>query len=62
MNEKLFDDDNIFEELFRQAVIDNFYECYNSLPPLEEISEMYTFSERHEKRMNELFAHGKDVQ
>ena len=54
MTEMLLSED-IFDAMFRQAVIDNFYEYYNSLPPLEEISEMYTFSERHEKRMNELF-------
>ena len=61
MSEMLLNDE-IFDTMFRQAVIDNFYEYYNSLPPLEEISEMYTFSDRHEKRMNELFAQGKDVQ
>ena len=54
--------DEIFDAMFRQAVIDNFYEEYNALPPIEELREKYTFSERHEKRMNELFAHGKDVQ
>jgi len=48
--------DSIFDALFVQAVIDNFYEEYNALPPLEELSKEYTFSEKHEKRMKALFA------
>jgi len=47
--------DSIFDALFGQAVIDNFYEEYNLLPSLGEISKDYTFSENHEKRMKALF-------
>jgi len=47
---------SIFDALFGQAVIDNFYEEYNAFPPLEELAKEYTFSEKHEKRMKALFA------
>jgi len=48
--------DVIFDALFEQAVIDNFYDRYNSLPSSSELSKEYTFSDRHEKRMKALFA------
>jgi len=48
-------DESIFEALFRQAIIDNFYNELNSIPPLEELAEVYTFSFRHEVRMKRLF-------
>ena len=48
--------DSVFEALFRQAVIDNIYEEVNSYPPDEELAEIYTFSDAHEKRMKKLFA------
>jgi len=47
--------DSVFDALFRQAVIDNFHEEYNSLPQPEELSCEHTFSNRHEKRMKALF-------
>jgi len=47
--------DSIFDALFAQAVIDNFYEEYSSLPSLGEMSGEYTFSKKHEKRMKALF-------
>ena len=48
--------EGIFEALFGQAVIDNFYEELNSLPPDEELAKQYTFSQAHEMRMKKLFA------
>ena len=47
--------DNLVDAYIGQAVIDNFYEEYNSLPSLEELSKEYTFSEKHERRMKALF-------
>ena len=49
--------DSVFEALFRQAVIDNFDEELDSLPSDAEMAKLYTFSERHEKRMRKLFVH-----
>ena len=46
----------VFEALFRQAVIDNFYEELDSLPPDDELAKQYTFSPAHELRMKKLFA------
>jgi len=51
--------DSVFEALFRQAVIDNFFEELDSLPPDEDLERTYTFSLAHESRMKKLFA--KDV-
>ena len=48
--------DSVFEALFRQAVIDNFLEELDSLPPEEELAKLYTFSPEHETRMQRLFA------
>ncbi|MCL2221852.1 MAG: DUF4367 domain-containing protein [Oscillospiraceae bacterium] len=45
-----------FESLLRHAVIENFYEELDSLPPREELAKMYTASPEHEKRMRKLFA------
>ena len=49
-------DDSVFEALFRQAVIDNFNEELDSLPPDEELARLYTLSAEHEARMQRLFA------
>jgi hypothetical protein len=48
--------EGVFEALFRQAVIDNFNEEFDSLPSDEELAEQYTFSQEHENRMKKLFA------
>ena len=48
--------EGIFEALFGQAVIDNFYEELNSLPSDEELAKQYPFSQAHEMRMKKLFA------
>lgn len=48
--------DSVFGALFRQAVIDNFLEELNSLPPDEELAKFYTFSPEHEARMQRLFS------
>ena len=47
--------DQVFEALFRQAVIDNFHEELDSLPPDEELARLYTFTPAHEARMQRLF-------
>ncbi len=49
-------DDVIFEALLRKAVIENHQRELSALPTKGELSELYTFSHRHEKRMNSLFA------
>ena len=49
-------DEHLFEALFRQAVIDNFLEELDSLPPDEELARLYTFTPSHEARMQRLFA------
>jgi len=49
-------DDSIFEALFRQAVIDNFYDELNALPPLDELAKEYEPSPEHKARMKKLFA------
>jgi len=56
MMDKKHISESIFDALLGQAVVDNFYEDYNALPSLTELSKEYTFSEKHEKRMKELFA------
>ena len=48
--------DSVFEALFRQAVIDNFYEELDSLPPDVELAKQFAFSPEHELRMKKLFA------
>ena len=48
--------DNVFEALFGQAVIENFYNELDSLPPREELAKQYTPSEAHAARMKGLFA------
>jgi len=48
--------EGVFETLFGQAVIDNFYEELDSLPPNDELAKQYTFSQEHEIRMNKLFS------
>ena len=47
--------DSKYEALFRQAVIDNFYNELDSLPPREELAKMYVPSESHKARMKKLF-------
>ena len=51
--------DNVFDALFKQAVIDNFEEQLDSLSQDAEPSMQYTFSTEHEKRMSMLFAKEK---
>lgn len=48
--------DNVFDALFGQAVIDNFYNELDSLPTAEELAIMYKPSEAHAIRMKKLFA------
>ncbi|MDR2569414.1 MAG: DUF4367 domain-containing protein [Oscillospiraceae bacterium] len=52
--EKYQMNDKVFEGLFAQAVIDNFYEEYNALPSLEILSRENIVSERFDKRMKAL--------
>ena len=44
-----------FEEIFAQAVIKSFEDELAAIPPREELEKMYTFSNRHKARMEELF-------
>lgn len=46
----------VFEALFRQAVIDNFYDELNSLPTEKDLADQFVFSPSHELRMQRLFA------
>jgi hypothetical protein len=52
-------DDDLFEAILKQAVQKNLRNEIEALPSEEELSKMYTFSERHEKRMKKLFAADK---
>ena len=53
--EKIYDP--VFEALFRQAVIDNYTDEINSIPPKEVLAEYIFFSPGFELRMKKLFAH-----
>lgn len=46
---------NIFEALFRQAVIDNFEDEVNAIPPNDVLAGMYEFSDRHKNAMKRIF-------
>jgi len=48
--------DRVFDALFKQAVIDNLNDELDSLPPYDELAELYAYSPAHEKRMKRLFA------
>jgi len=55
-----FDDNDIlFEAMLKQAVIESHMKELAELPSDEELRKMYTFSERHNKRMKKLFAADK---
>jgi hypothetical protein len=47
--------DVVFEALFRQAVIDEFEEEIRMRPSNEELSNMYTFSQKFEAHMKKIF-------
>lgn len=42
--------------LIKEAILKSLEEEFNSIPPVEELEKMYTFSERHTKIMQEIFA------
>lgn len=42
-------------ELIEAAILRALIEEYDSIPPVEELEKMYTFSERHNKRMKAIF-------
>jgi hypothetical protein len=44
-----------FELLLEQAVIANFYEELDSLPPREELAKMYTTTPEYDERMRKVF-------
>lgn len=48
--------DMVFEALFRQAVVDDFNEEIDSIPPNEQLAKIYSFSPEFEVRMKKLFA------
>lgn len=52
-------DDSVFEALFRQAIIDEYNEEIDSIPPKEELIKTVTFSPEFELRMKRLFAREK---
>jgi hypothetical protein len=47
--------DEVFEELLRKAVIESFEKELSEIPPDGELQKMYTFSDRHNARMEKLF-------
>ncbi|MFJ3388649.1 hypothetical protein [Lysinibacillus sp. NPDC086135] len=51
--------DSVFEALFRQAIIDEFNEEIDSIPPKEELIKTISFSPEFELRMKRLFAREK---
>jgi hypothetical protein len=52
-------DDSVFEALFRQAIIDEYNEEIDSIPPKEELIKTIIFSPDFELRMKRLFAREK---
>ncbi len=44
-----------FERLFERAVIQNFEDMLDTIPSRAELEKMYTFSQRHNTRMEKLF-------
>ena len=48
--------DGLFEALFRQAVIDNFEQQMNEMPPEKELARLVSFSDGYDARMRRLFA------
>ncbi len=50
-------DGSVFEALFRQAIIDDYNEEIDSIPPEEDLVETISFSPEFELRMKKLFAH-----
>lgn len=42
-------------KLIKEAILRALIEEYDSIPPVEELEKMYTFSERHNKRMQAIF-------
>ena len=48
--------DSVFEALFRQAVIDNFFNELVSLPPREELAKLHIPSDAHKARIMNLCA------
>ncbi len=52
-------DDSVFEALFRQAIIDEYNEEIDSIPPKEELIKIITFSAKFELKMKKLFAREK---
>lgn len=55
MNTKKIDD-SVFEALFRQAIIDDYNEEIDSIPPKNELMEALSFSPEFELRMKKLLA------
>lgn len=49
-------DDSVFEALFRQAVIDDYNDELNSIPPREKLMETISFSKEFERKMKKLFS------
>jgi len=47
--------DHTFNELLRQAVIENFNDEFNALPSNEELTAQYPISDEFEERMRHLF-------
>ena len=45
----------VFEALFRQAVIDDYIDEIESIPPNEELAKIYSFTPEFELRMQNLF-------
>lgn len=48
--------DELFDALLEQAVRQNLHNEIMSIPSEEELEQLYTFSEEHNKRMKKLFA------
>jgi len=50
-------DDIMFEAILRQAVIDDYADEIDSIPPNEELAVLYPLSSSFELRMKKLFTH-----
>ena len=50
-----------FEPIFAQMVVQSLEDELASIPPRKELEKMYQFSERHQKKMAQLFGTDQEI-
>jgi len=43
------------KDLLKEAILEELEKEFNSIPPIDELEKLYTFSERHKQSMRENF-------